>query len=225
MTSKPFKTNNFEKWILKNRNFSPGLFFLILCLVKALMIFLQEEILGYRADFFVDISSLGDENASAMMSLMWQVKIFLGYVGIPIYYLLKFSVVGIILWLGAFGFGYKIEFKFLFRLAMVAQLAFLIPDLVKIFFFGFVSQEYGMDEFSAFRPLSFVGYIDVKNSGALMINFFDWISLSQFLFILLLAIGIRLKYRREFKDAFYLVGLSYLPFSLFWIFFYSIVFA
>jgi hypothetical protein len=225
MTKEPFKPNNFEKWVLKNGNFSPGFFFLVLCLVKALLIFLQEEILGYRADFFVDISSLGDQEASAIISFMWQLKILLGYLSIPLYYLLKFSVVALILWLGAFGFGYKIGFRFLFRLAMVSQLVFFIPDLVKILFFGFVSQEYGMDEFSTFQPLSLVGYIDIQNHGAFMVNFSDWFSLSQFLYILLLITGIRLKYRRHFKDAFYLVGLSYLPASLFWIFFYSVVFS
>jgi hypothetical protein len=225
MTNKPFQTNNFEQWILKNRGFNPSLFFLILCLGKALLIFLQEEVLGYRADFFVDISSLGDEEASAMISFMWQLKILLGYLSIPIYYALKFSVVGLILWLGAFGFGYKIGFKFLFRLAMTSQIVFFIPDVVKILFFGLVSQEYGIDDFNTFQPLSLVGYLDVKDHSALMINFSEWFSISQFLYLLLLVIGIRLKYRREFNDAFYLVALSFLPASLFWVFFYSVVFS
>ncbi len=217
--------NGFEKWILDNRNFNPYLFFLLLCLLKAGTIFLQEDLLGYRADFFVDISGIGDPQASAMMSLMWSIKIGLGYFSIPFYYLMKFSVVGLVLWLGSFGFGYRIGYRFLFKLAMVAQLAFFIPDFFKILYFGIFSPQYGMEEFNAFQPLSMMSLIDVEESSAMMINLAEWLSLAQVFYMYLLAVGIRLKYDRTLKQALSLVSASYVPASLFWIFFYSIVFA
>ena len=217
--------NGLEQWIIQNRKFNPYVLFVILCLIKAVMIFLQEDLLGYRADFFVDISSIGNEEASAMLSVMWSVKIFLGYASIPLYYLLKFFVVGLILWLGAFGFGYRIPFSFLFKLAMGAQVVFFIPEILKVLYFGIFSPQYGLDEFNSFQLLSFLVFIDVEESSPLLINFFEWLSLAQVLFIYLLSVGIRLKYHRTLKEAFRVVATSYIPASLFWIFFYSVVFA
>ncbi len=214
-----------EKWILENRKFNPLVLFIILCLIKAVLIFLQEDLLGYRADFFVDISSLGDEETSAMLSLMWSIKIFLGYASIPLYYISKFSVVALILWLGSFGFGYRIPYPFLFKLAMGAQVVFFVPELVKILYFGFASSQYGVDEFNAFQPLSFLVFIDVSESSPFIINLLEWLSIPQVLYVYLLSVGIRLKYRRTLKQAFAVVGGSYVPVSLFWIFFYSVVFA
>ena len=213
----------FENTLVSLGQVNPYLFFVVLCLIKGLFIFTEQDLLGYRSDFFVDISSLGNQEAETL-SLLWQAKILLGYLGIPIYYLIKFLSVGLVLWLGAFGFGWRISFPFLFKLAMFSQLAFFIPDLVKILYFGFISEEYTMADYSFFRPLSLLGLLPDDIGSPFLINLADWINLGQLVFMALLAKGIQLKYSRTFKQSVYLALLSFLPASLFWVFFYSAVF-
>ena len=219
-----FKTNEIENWLLGFRDVNAYYYFALLCLLQGALIFVQEDVVGFRSDFFTLIQTIGDEGGSTMLSFLWTLKIILGYLAIPIVYLFKCGGVALVLWLSAFGFGYKISFKFFFKLSLFCQPIFFIQPLLKIIWFGFISEDYSQVDLDTFFPLSLFALSSPEQPGFWQ-DLSIWISLPEMAFWYLLSVGIRLKYYRTLRQAFTMVASGYILFSVLFLWFSSVVFA
>ena len=120
---------------------------------------------------------------------------WLGYVFIPIIYLLKFSVIALILLTGFFIINKKVSFSLLFKAVMLAEIPFLLVPLIKLLWFMFIQTDYTFQDLQYFFPLSALQLFEVANLPTWQIyplqllNLFElvyWISLAYWLKRLLL---------------------------------------
>lgn len=120
---------------------------------------------------------------------------WLGYVFIPIIYLLKFSVIALILLTGFFIINKKVSFSLLFKAVMLAEIPFLLVPLIKLLWFMFIQTNYTFQDLQYFFPLSALQLFEVANLPTWQIyplqllNLFElvyWISLAYWLKRLLL---------------------------------------
>jgi hypothetical protein len=88
---------------------------------------------------------------------------WLGYVFIPIIYLLKFSLISLVLLTGFFFIDKKVSFSLLFKAVMLAEIPFLLVPLIKLFWFLFIQTHYTFNDLQYFYPLSALQLFDVKS--------------------------------------------------------------
>jgi len=88
---------------------------------------------------------------------------WLGYVFIPIIYLLKFSLISLVLLTGFFFIDKKVSFSLLFKAVMLAEIPFLLIPLIKLFWFLFIQTQYTFNDLQYFYPLSALQLFDVKS--------------------------------------------------------------
>lgn len=124
--------------------------FLALCIVQIALIFIQEDIIGFRADFF---DLLRDTGNTGMLYLLLRLKEIGGYIIVPLQIFMQLFFAGLMLWIGTFTFGYKIEFKASLKISALSYIAFFVPQILKILWFGFINRDYsqfGLDHFHNF---------------------------------------------------------------------------
>jgi hypothetical protein len=88
---------------------------------------------------------------------------WLGYVFIPIIYLLKFSFISLVLLTGLFFINKTVSFSVLFKAVMLAEIPFLLIPLIKLFWFLFIQTQYTFNDLQYFYPLSALQLFDVKS--------------------------------------------------------------
>ena len=87
---------------------------------------------------------------------------WLGYVFIPIIYLLKFSLISLVLLTGFFFIDKKVSFSLLFKAVMLAEIPFLLVPLIKLFWFLFIQTQYNFNDLQYFYPLSALQLFEIK---------------------------------------------------------------
>ena len=193
------------------------IFFVCFCLTLLGFTFLSKELLLTEEIY---IASLGDqmgvERVQAMLQLQedWQ---WLGYVLIPVLYLLKFALIALCLNVGTLLFDYKIPFPKLFRLAMMAETIFLIPILLKPLWFLLVQTSFTLDDFQYFYPLSLLNLFESGSVAPWWVYPLQLANVFEVVYWLLLAYGLHRLLRTHYDRALTLVLASYLPGLLLWI--------
>ncbi len=79
---------------------------------------------------------------------------WLFYVFIPFKLLVTTSFTTSLMAIGVFVNSDKFQFKSLFKVALIAQFVFLLPDVIKILWFSFVHTDYLLKDINEFYPLS-----------------------------------------------------------------------
>ena len=141
------------------------------------------------------------------------------YLLTPVFYLFKFFVVAIVLSTGDFLFGYKIGFKKMFQIAMVAELVFLLPDLIKIVWFLFFEQAETIKQVGSFEFLSI--YSLFKND-----EIYNWLkypfsvaNVFELIYWLVLALGIKYVTGFNYDKSLKFILSTYVPVLIVWVMF------
>lgn len=84
----------------------------------------------------------------------------ISYSLIPLFFFLKFGMITIILLTGLFMFNFKIEIKRIFKIVIISELVFLVPLLIKMFWFSFIQTDYTLEDIQFFSPLSLLSFFN-----------------------------------------------------------------
>src|SRR5690349_1210930 len=84
----------------------------------------------------------------------------LRFISVPIIYLWKFTVIGFVIWVGSFMWGYRVTFSQCWGVAIVSELIFIVPELIKILWYFVVDTDPTYLEIRAFYPLSLMNLFD-----------------------------------------------------------------
>jgi hypothetical protein len=128
--------------------------FLLVCLFLVFLSFVSQTFILTEDIFF---NLLGEQMAYEKVQELidnqqrWQ---WVGYLTIPLIYFLKLSLLSLSLMIGVVFLGVKLNFKQLFRVALLAEFVMLIPTFIKIAWFIFIDTEYTFEEVNYFMPLS-----------------------------------------------------------------------
>lgn len=162
------------------------IFFIIISFILLTTIlsnhFLMSKTLFYNS-FSEQISS---ENIDRFINYFntWQ---WLGYIFIPIVYILKFSLTALILLTGFFFINHEVRFPTLFKAVMLAEIPFLLVPLIKLFWFLFIQTQYNFNDLQYFYPLSALQLFEIKTLATWQIYPLQLLNVFEMVYWVLLA--------------------------------------
>ena len=193
--------------------------FLMLCIVQMALIFIQEDIIGFRADFFDLLEDIGE---TGMAYLFLRAVELGGYLIVPFQIALKTALIGMLLWFGTFAFGYKASYKSLWRAAILAVPMDFVQQILKILWFGFVDTNYEQFDLDSFHNFSPTFLLSESMYDGILYRYFDLINPGTFLYLWFLAHSTANAMNRPFKVSLWVVltfvaGIGFLWKGFVWI--------
>lgn len=148
----------------------------------------------------------------------------LQFVSIPLIYLWKFTIIGFVIWVGCFLFGFRITFSQCWSVVMAAEFIFILPELLKIGWFLFMETDPNLHDIRAFYPLSLMHFFDYFEIDKRYAYPLRALNLFEIFYILMLVNGVHYYAKREKKAAWWIVSCSYILLFIIWLCFYMIVY-
>ncbi|MBL7848381.1 MAG: hypothetical protein JNL40_13010 [Cyclobacteriaceae bacterium] len=191
--------------------------FLLICLTTLAVLFVKKSMIENETAAF---EFLADQPQGSVLYL----RSALQYLSIPFIYLWKFTVLGFVIWVGCFLFGYRVTFSQCWQIVLVGEFVFLIPELIKIFWFFFIETDPNFFDISAFYPLSIMNFLDYRTLPSEYSYPSKALNLFEPLYWYVLVIGITHYTRKSSRPAWIIVLGFYVPVFLLWLLFYTIVY-
>lgn len=191
--------------------------FLLLCLATYALLYIKIAFIENETAAF---QFLEDRPEGALFQLLNAVRV----ISVPLVYLWKFTVIGFVIWVGCFMYGYRVTFSQCWSVAIVAEYTFLIPEIIKIGWFMFVDTDPTYDEVRGFYPLSlmnFFNYYEMDKSYAYPLRA---LNLFELIYWFVLVTGVHFFAHKQKKTAWLIVSCSYILLFLLWLWFYIVVY-
>lgn len=186
--------------------------FVIICLITFAILFLKKRFIinEIPAFQFMDTAQLAVFNIQAGIQ----------YITIPIVYAWKFSLIAFVLWTGCFLWGYRVTYAQCWKVVMIAEMIFFVPELIKIAWFLFVDNNPTYWDVRSFYPLSLMNFFDHE-----AVHGRYWypnmaLNLFEIAYWIVLTYGIDFAARKKKSIANAIVFTSYVPLFLIWLWFY-----
>ena len=192
----------------------------VLCLISFLLLYVKKAFIENETAAF---EFLQDRPEGAIMQMISAVQ----FVSIPFIYLWKFTVIGFVLWVGCFLFGYRITFSQCWSVALTAEFVFIIPELLKIGWFLFVRTDPTLPEIRAFYPFSLMKFVDYVTLDKKFAYPLRALSVFEVLYVLILVKGVNsfsLRAHKQSRATWWIVSCSYILVFLLWLVFYMVVY-
>jgi len=191
--------------------------FIILCLLSILLLFVKKSFIENETAAF---EFLQDRPEGAILQMISALQFF----SIPFIYLWKFTVIGFVLWVGCFMFGFRITFSQCWSVVMAAEFVFLIPEVLKIGWFMLFQTDPTLPEIRAFYPFSLMNFFDYTEVAKRNAYPLRAISVFEIFYVLIMVNGVHFYAKREKKAAWWIVSTSYILIFILWLIFYVIVY-
>lgn len=181
--------------------FHKGLFFLILCMLNAIAIFVYSEFLLTTEIYF---QTYGEQVAMDQIRSTLELRRetnWIAYFLIPFVLLIKISFTAFCLNVGILVFQLKIDFAKLFRIALVAEFIFIFGNLIRAFWIAYVSGFETLQEVQYFYPFSLINFFSAETVQSWFGYPMITINIFEVAYMMALALGLhwtaRLSYRRS----------------------------
>jgi hypothetical protein len=157
---------------------------------------------------------------------MWVFDLFFGlqYLTVPFFIAWRITLTSFVVWVGCFMFGYRITYAQLWRWVMFAELVFIIPEFLKLFWFILSSNDPNYQDIVAFYPLSLINLIDYQNVGSAFHYPLKALNIFEALYWYVLMIGVYFLSGKEWKQSVLIVSSTYILFFFIWLGYYMIVY-
>ena len=193
---------------------------IILCMISFLLLYVKKAFIENETAAF---EFLQDRPEGMILQLISTAQ----FIAIPFIYLWKFTVIGFVLWVGCFLFGYRITFSQCWSVVLTAEFVFIIPELLKISWFMFVKTDPTLPEIRAFYPLSLMNFFDYELLDKRFAYPLRAFSIFEIFYVLILVKGVNYFSFRAHKQSsatWWIVSCSYILVFLLWLTFYVIVY-
>ncbi len=212
------KTGIFTKNVMNDLlDINPKVFFVLICLISFLLLYIKKNYIEYEIAAFEILEEKGQAGVFHLLST-------LQYFSIPAVYLYKFTITALVLWLGAFTYGYRITFSKCWQIAMVSEIIFIIPEIIKIGWFLFVKTDPDYWTVRTFYPFSLMNFFNYENIDHKWLYPLKALNLFEIIYWFLLIEGIHLKAGKQYKRATLIVGTFYVVSFIGWLFYYVMVY-
>jgi hypothetical protein len=192
---------------LKHSN--QGYFFTLLCLTWFLITFVTSNVLLNDELYF---NQFGEQMTYEQIRLLldFQYKYqWISYLMLPVIYLFKLLLLTIVLLTGTIFWNINVSFKKLFQIALIAEFLFIIPSLVKLFWFLFFETNFDLVDLQTFYPLSILNLIDIESIPQWSIYPVQLLNVFEVVYWCILAFGISLVAKERWPKMLGLVASSY----------------
>jgi len=191
--------------------------FIILCLLSILLLYIKKSFIEYETAAF---EFLQDRPEGAVLRIISTLQFF----SIPLIYLWKFTVIGFVIWVGSFMFGFRITFSQCWSVVMAAEFIFLIPEFLKIGWFMFIETDPSLPEIRAFYPFSMINLVDYTTIEKRYAYPLRALSVFEIFYVLIMVNGVHYYAKRQKQAAWWIVSCSYILIFIIWLIFYMIVY-
>ncbi len=182
-------SNKLETFLRKH--YKPNWFFVFFCFVSILQSFILNKFVFTNDVFYKSYSEqLTTEKIQDLLHTISKVKWFV-YSLTPILYIIKFTIVAMVLATGDLVFDYKMGFRKLFQIAMIAETIFLVPQSIKLIWFLVFENAETIRQVGSFEILSIYSMFNEQ-------DIYDWLrypfslaNIFELTYWLILAIGIK----------------------------------
>lgn len=188
---------------------------------KTLLLFLILIILSLAVSFTMNTLVLTDdvyyyffmerfptEKIGELLELRKENALYMYFV-LPVVSSLKILMVAICLFAGVFFANIKGSFSSMFKVVINAEFIFLLATTITIIWFGFIQEEYTLNDIRNFSPFSLYSVFGYPDSDFWLKYILKMISLFQIMYVLLLAEGLRKVLLVPFTSSLKIVTISY----------------
>lgn len=191
--------------------------FFLLCICTYLVLYIKIVFIEQETAAF---DFLADRPEGGLLQALAAIR----FLSVPLVYLWKFTVIGFVIWVGSFMWGYRVTFSQCWGVAIVSEFIFLVPELIKIFWYFAIETDPDYVEIGRFYPLSLMNlfvYEDIEKQSAYPLRA---LNVFEIIYWLLLINGIHHFARKKREVAAYIVLSSYVLMFFLWLWFYMVVY-
>lgn len=192
-------------------------FFLIVCMVTLLLLLLKKNFVENETMAFEILEERGEMGVFKVINT-------LQYLSIPVVYLIKFTIIAFVIWIGCFMFGYKITFGDTWHIVVVSETIFFIPELLKILWFMFIQTEANYFEIREFYPFALINLVYTGDLDARWFYPLKALNIFEVIYWFILVYGIHSFAKKRKSIAYSIIFFSYVLFFFGWLGFYLIVY-
>jgi hypothetical protein len=145
--------------------------------------------------------------------------VWISYLVIPIFLLIKFFLVSITLIIGSVFFDYKLSFKRAFLIVMWAESIFIIMAFIKLLFLWFNRNSLSLEYLNFFTPLSVINFFNVGDLEKWYIYPLQTINVFEIIYCFFLAHLLKIEIQKEFWKSFEYILFTYVAGLLIWVVF------
>lgn len=193
------------------------LLFVLLCVCTLLLLYIKKSFIENETAAF---EFLQDRPEGTILQLISTLQ----FLSIPLVYLWKFTVIGFVIWIGCFMYGYKVTYIQSWGVVMGAEFIFFIPEILKIFWFLTIETDPNYNDIGAFYPLSLMHFFDYYSIDHRWAYPLRALNVFEVIYWFLLVAGIHHYAQKDKKIVRFIVLSSYILLFLIWIVFYVIVY-
>jgi hypothetical protein len=191
--------------------------FFLLCIATFLLLYVKKAFVESETAAFL---FLEDRPEGGFLQLLTAIQ----FLSIPLVYLWKFTVIAFVIWVGSFMFGYRITYSQCWGLVIVCEFTFLLPELIKIFWFMFIETDPRLSDVNAFYPLSLMNFFDYYEMDKRYVYPLKALNVFEVAYWLLLVEGVHHFARKKRQVAWIIVSCSYILIFFLWLWFYVVVY-
>ena len=202
-----------EEWF----NFNLTGMFLVICLTYIALLFVKRIFIIDSIAAFEVLNERGD---------IWVFDILYGiqYLSVPIFLAWKWTWTTLTLWIGSFMFGYRLHFNQLWKMVMLAEVFFFLPEILKVIWFTVFQTDPDYHDYMAFYPFSIINLVDYTQIDPKWHYPLKSLNLFEVLYWPILILGIYFLSGKKLKIAAYIVLSTYILFFFIWLGFYLAVY-
>jgi hypothetical protein len=198
-------------------NFDKRVFFILLLILFYSIRFLTNDILVKAIPGFEQLEQDGSLSIFYIFNA-------LNYIWTPFALLWKFTVVAFVIWIGAFSWGFKVSFRKLWQFVLVAEIVFIFPELIKLLYVMFTSEQLTPEEIKDYSPLSLFSWINPQTIAVKFHYTLKTLNIFEILYWIILTLGFHSISKRSLKTSALVVLSSYVLGLVIWLVFYSITY-
>ena len=192
-------------------------FFILLCTATLALLVIKKTFIENSTTAFEILDERGE------MGIFHAINA-LQYLTIPLVYLWKFTVISFIIWVGAFMFGYKITFSQTWKVVLISEAIFLVPEFIKICWFLFIETDPTLFDIREFYPLSIMNIADTSSLTNKYFYPLKALNVFEVAYWFVLVYGIHAMARKKKNIAYSIVFSSYVLFFFLWLGFFILVY-
>lgn len=202
-----------EEWF----DFNFAGMFLIVCLIYMALLFVKRI---FIIDSIAAFEVLNERGDIWVFDILYSIQ----YLSVPIFLAWKFTWTTLMLWIGSFMFGYRLHFNRLWKLVMLTEVFFFLPEIFKILYFTLFYSDPNYPDYVAYYPFSLINLVDYTNVAAQYHYPLKALNIFEILYWPILMIGIYYLSGKKWKISVYIVLTTYVLFFLVWLGFYVAVY-
>jgi hypothetical protein len=144
----------------------------------------------------------------------------LGYVWTPFALLWKFTVIAFLFWSMGLMVGYKANFKDLWKFALVAEVVFIFPELLRLLVYMNPSSNVTYFDIQNFEPLSALWIVGPSNVAEKFHYPLSVLNVFELIYGATWVLGFHSISRRTIEESVWVVAIAYYLPLLLWLGFY-----